>query len=225
MKKAKKVIIALFLGIVMVFGAVGCNAGVQDELQSKIDALQSQIAEMEAQIGERDKTIEDLNGRLAETEEQLREHDERIEQLEKELAEKTEGELYSLYVAYVNGWLTKSDIMSIAYYHNGGRTYNEEIMSEEYEPLPKTPEVLSNLTELKIKSTAAKDYREKFNIEDAVADGFTITQYCGTYGDCIAVMMRDDYSGTAAVVRTVSVAGVKIYYNSGREIQIWRKTK
>ena len=105
MKTAKKVIIALFLGIVMVFGVVGCNAGVQDELQSKIDALQSQIAEMEAQIGERD---------------------EKIEQFE-ELIGKCVGTFYTLQEAYDNGWLTQADLQSIANYNNNGIPYPESL--------------------------------------------------------------------------------------------------
>lgn len=137
--------------------------------------------------------------------------------------EESKGTFYSLQEAYDNGWLTRADIMSIAYYKNRGRTYNEEIMSEDYEPLPKVPEVLSNLTELKIKSTAAKEYREKYNMQYAEADGFTITEYCGTYNGCVAVMMRDVYSGEAGVEWTDSVAGVNIYYNSGKSIKIWRE--
>ena len=212
-KQAKKVIIVLFLWIVMVFGVVGCNAGVQDELQAKIEDLQSQITEME--------------DRLAETEGQISERDKKIDQLEKELAEKTTGKLYSLQEAYDNGWLTQADVMSIAYYNNGGRTYNEEIMSEDYEPLPKTPEVLSNLTELKIKSTAAKEYREKYkdDAEDVVADDFRIIQYCGTYGDCVVTMMTNKYTHYLEAVWIDTVAGVTIHYSNSNSIKIWRETK
>lgn len=202
MEKAKKVFIALVLGIVMMFGVAGCNT--QNELQAKID---------------------DLHSRIEELEEQIRERDEKIEQLENELAEKCTGTFYTLREAYVNGWLTQADIMSIAYYKNRGRTYNEEIMSEDYAPLLKTPEILSEETEFKIKSAAAKEYREKYNMQYAEADGFTITEYCGTYNGCVAVMMRDDYSGTTGEEWTDSVAGVNIYYNSGNSIKIWRKNE
>ena len=135
------------------------------------------------------------------------------------------GDLYTLQQAYVNGFISYEDLISIAYYHNGGREHNEEIMSEDYKPSLKTPEVLSELTVLKIKSAAAKDYRENYNVKDAKAEGFTIIEYCGTYGDCVAIMMRDDYSGTTGAVWIDSVAGVNIYYNSGKEIQIWKDTK
>lgn len=134
------------------------------------------------------------------------------------------GTFYTLHEAYDNGWITQSDLMSIAYYHNDGRAHNEDIMSEDYMPSPKMPEILSGSTELKIKNTAAKDFNEKNNITYAEAEGFKITDYCGTYGDCVAIMLTDDYSGTTGVEWTDSVAGINIYYNSGREIQIWRDT-
>ena len=53
-------------------------------------------------------------------------------------APEASGDFYSLQEAYEAGYLTKEEIMSIAYYHNGGRVYNEEIMSEEYTPIPKS---------------------------------------------------------------------------------------
>lgn len=172
MRKAKRVLIALLLGIVTVFGVAGCN---KEPAGNK--------------------------------------------------GEESTGTFYTLQEACDNGWLTQADLMSIAYYHNGGRWHNEEIMSEDYVPAPKTPEVLSKKTELKIKNTAAKDYRENYNINDAEADGFRITEYCGTYNGCVAIMMRDDYSGTAGVVWTDTIAGVNIYYNSGRTMQIWSENK
>lgn len=215
MSKAKTIVIALFLGVVMMFGVAGCNSDAQNELNKKISDLESRIEQMEESLAERDSTIEDLN-------DQIKKSDERIEQMERELAEKTDGAFYTLQEAYDMGWLTKANVMRIAYYHNGGRIYNEEIMSETYKPLPKTPEVLSNLTESKIKSTAAKEYREKYNMQYAEVDGFRITEYCGTYGDCVAVMLRDDYSDAASVYWIDSVAGVNIKYFDGNSIQIWR---
>ena len=138
--------------------------------------------------------------------------------------EETAGSFYTLQEAYDNGWLTQEDLMNIAYYNNGGRTDNEEIMSEDYQPAPQTPEVLSEKTELKIKSTAAKEYRED-NIKDVVADGFTITRYYGTYGDCVAVMMTDNYTDHWDWEVVDCVAGVKLHYNNSNQIKIWRETE
>lgn len=214
MSKAKTIVIALFWGVVMMFGVAGCNSDAQNELNKKISDLESRIEQMEESLAERDSTIEDLN-------DQIKKSDERIEQLERELAEKTDGAFYTLQEAYDMGWLMQADLKSIAYYHNGGRIYNEEIMSETYKPFPKTPEVLSNLTESKIKSAAAKEYREKYYIKNAVADDFTIAQYCGTYGDCVAVVLKSNY-GVSSFETLIEIAGVNINYSSDYAIQIWR---
>ena len=218
MSKLNKIFIAFIVGIAMIFGIAGCSAG-SSEFQKKIDDLQSRIAEIEDEISERDAIIEGLK-------EQIKKQEEKIEQLEKDLKEEIMngkepvGTFYTLQEAYAYGLLTQKDLLSIAYYHNGGRFDNEEIMSESYQPAPKIPEVLSDITELKIKITAAEEYREKHNIKDAEADGFTITEYCGTYGDCVAVMMEDVYTGTFGIIWTESIAGVKFHYN-GRTIKIW----
>ena len=231
MKRVCIIFISLFLGIVMVFGIAGCDAGTSelqgkiDDLQSKLEEMNSRLEAMEGEISERNDTIEDLNT-------QLKQRDEKIEQLEKELAEKSPesaGTFYTVQEAYDNGWLTQEDVMSIAYYHNGGRTHNEEIMSENYEPTPKTPHVLSDETQLKIKNTAIKEFRVKFPnsifAEDAKADDFTIKEYNGTYGDCIAIMTEDVYTGYWGVIVTQCVAGVNLYYYDSNEIKIWRDTK
>lgn len=194
MKKLCSVIISLMLGIVALFGIAGCNSGTQSELQGKIDELQSRIEELEY----------------------------RIERLEKQLnGESLEGSFYSLYDAYDNGWLTKEDLMSIAYYNNRGRWGNEEIMGKTYKPAPKTPEVLSEETELKIKSTAARDFNKENNTE-YTGDDFTITEYYGTYGRCIAVMVKYTHSGCGPIFITVSVAGVNFNIDC-LFIQIWRE--
>ena len=223
MHRFNKIIIAFIVGIAMIFGIAGCSAG-SSEFQKKIDDLQSRIAEMEDDISERDAIVEDLK-------EQIKKQEEKIEQLEEDIKEeiingnKSTGSLYTLQEAYANGLLTQEDLLSIAYYHNGGRFHNEEIMSESYQPAPKIPEVLSGITELKIKITAAEEYREKRNIKDAEAEGFTITEYCGTYGDCVAVMMEDEYTLTSGVIWRDTIAGVNISYYSGRSIKIWVRIK
>ena len=73
-----------------------------------------------------------------------------------------EGTFYTLQKAYDEGYLTKEEIMSIAYYHNGGRVYNEEIMSEEYTPIPKNMSITVNIT-------------TKQKLQQMVLQSFTIT--------------------------------------------------
>ena len=64
-----------------------------------------------------------------------------------------DGKFYTVTEAYEKGYLTREQVMSIAYYHNGGRSHNEEIMSEDYQPLLKTPEKLSKVTEASLRQT------------------------------------------------------------------------
>ena len=131
-------------------------------------------------------------------------------------APEASGDFYSLQEAYEAGYLTKEEIMSIAYYHNGGRVYNEEIMSEEYTPIPKR-----NVK--KIRSTAAHGYNERFPDQNAAADDFSINKYCGTYGDCVVVMMTDIYSNYTDAEWFGEVAGVRFYYNNGNSLSIWKE--
>lgn len=133
--------------------------------------------------------------------------------------EEPEGEFHSVREAYESGLLTKEDVMSIAYYHNGGRSGNEAVMSEGYEPQEKGE--LDEGVALKIRQSAAYDYRSKGLDDEAETDGFTIIEYCGTYGNCVAVMMENIYGGFSEALGVQEIDGIKIYYNSGNRMKIW----
>lgn len=220
MCKTKKVIILLLLAVVLVFSVAGCNTGT-NELESKIDNLQSRLEELNGKLSE----MERLQEELSEMNDKLTDMEGQIEQLEKELAEQSSGTLYTLQEAYDNGWLSQEDLMCIAYYSNGGRELNEEIMSEDYAPAPKTPEELSSLTELKIKYAAVKACEDKYDKTNVKSENFIITHYYGTYGDCIAVSTRNIYSYYPGVVFEESIGDVNFWHIGGREIKIWRETK
>ncbi len=134
-----------------------------------------------------------------------------------------EGTFYTLQEAYNAGYLTKEEIMSIAYYHNGGRVYNEEIMSEDYKPITKTPQELSEKTVNKIKENAAHEYNSEHDPKiKATADGFTIDQYYGTYGNSIVVIITDIYSGSPGIVGIETIANVNLYMNAAYVIKVWK---
>ncbi len=197
MGKTKKILVAFVVAIVTAFCFAGCNANT-DELQRRIEELESQLQVRDEKMAQLEESLE-------------------------KLTEENSGAIYTVQEAYDNGYLTKADLMSIAYYHNGGRQHNEQIMDEAYNPAPKTPETLNDKTELLIKRVAAKDYRDNYDITEAEASGFTITEYDGTYGDCIAVMTEDEYTGYTCATRIDTIAGVNIYYNNGNSIRIWKK--
>lgn len=135
------------------------------------------------------------------------------------------GTFYTLEEAYEAGFLTRDDLMSIAYYHNGGRQNNESVMAEDYAPKPKVPKELSEEISLKIRNTAAYDFRndESVNAPKAVADDFKIIEYCGTYNHCVAIMMTDNYTGYTGALHTDIISEISFCYNGGNEIKIWKQ--
>ena len=222
MKKLCTIFIALFLGIVMAFGAVGCNAD-SSEFQKKIDDLQSQIAELEDKLGERDATIEELN-------EQIKKQEEKIEQLEKELEEEKMngkepvGSLYTLQEAYDNGWLTQEELLSIAYYHhsqtlgsNSSLTFNTELMGENFQPIEKSPETLSTLLNNTIRQTVLNDLNNEFDSNSFELKQIYIGAYYGAYNGGVAVIIlysRGDDIALNDVIHEDVVANVTFYYSA-----------
>ena len=114
------------------------------------------------------------------------------------------GTFYSLTEAYEEGLITYEDLLSIAYYKNGGTRRNEDLMGEDYEPIPQEP--LDKKIEKKIKKTEAYYLRKYSNINEATADGITVKRFYGKYQDCYVIRMEDSYHGFMGV-----------------EIDYWRK--
>lgn len=140
-------------------------------------------------------------------------------------APQTYGTFYTLEEAYEAGILTHDELMSIAYYHNGGTRGNEAIMGEDYVPIPKDPQELSEETSWKICETAAYNYRREYENAEASADDFKIIRYHGTYGDCVAIMMTDKFGDYDTALWTVVVADISIFYNNGNRITIWHESE
>lgn len=125
-------------------------------------------------------------------------------------ADKTDGTLYLLREAYENGFVDKEDIASVAYYHNNSVAY---------------PDKLSVETEKAVKESAAKRLRGGENpITAATADGIKVEKYYGTYGDCCAVIIRDEYlmPPTDVPFYKEEIGGVEICYTGYDIIEIWR---
>lgn len=108
---------------------------------------------------------------------------------EEEKAEPIAGKFYSLEEAYESEWLTKEDLMSIAYYLNNGRQGNEEIMSEDYAPIPKTPETLSEEVTAAIKQEFWDANFNELNSNGVTVDDIGFAYY-GSYGKCVAVRVN-----------------------------------
>lgn len=190
MSKLKKVFIAFILGIVMVFGIVGCDAGTTKESQSKKDNVQSQVDEAEKELG----------GKSPEEEESA-------------------GKFYTLQEAYDNGWLKQEDLMSIAYYHNGGRPHNEEIMSEIYKPVDKFPKSLSKGMDLSIRQTMLNNLNSEYPSNNFELEQIGFYAYYGSYNGVVAIRMFYSENSDGVIIENCmvhkdTIADVKFYYSS-----------
>ena len=119
--------------------------------------------------------------KIAELQEKIVELEERLELREETIKSYTKGHKMSLETAYKLGLLTKNDLLSIAYYCNYNSNFgNEEIMTEDYVPQPKNPEVLSEELDLKIREVCARNTNK-------TADDYYIYGYFGVYSNCVVV--------------------------------------
>ena len=135
----------------------------KDALLEELNALKAYKETLTAELNETEKDNELLLKELNATEEQMEIIFQKLETSNAELYEEVIEWYYETYApfgvvctlaeAYEYALLTRDDLMSIAYYQNGGRTYNEDIMSKDYTPQPKNPETLDADLQRKIKET------------------------------------------------------------------------
>ena len=104
---------------------------------------------------------------------------------------KNYGKFYSIKEAYELGIITHHDLMSIAFYNNDGRRFNEDCISEDFTPNEKGK--LTKYLEHKIKAIASESAKEY--------NSYNISAYFGTYGKAIAVKLENSLSNSPAVER------------------------
>ena len=116
------------------------------------------------------------------------------------------GVFYTVEEAYEAGYLTREDLMSIAYYHNEWIPY---------------PETLDNSIAEAIKKTRAEDLRK--NVPEAKAEDIQIIKYYGEYNGNYAVMVDNPYGEYPAVIvdEWETVGGVKFHYTSFERVVVW----
>ena len=191
----KKLFISVFILVALVAAFIcGCN----DEsaaLKQRLDSLEEKVVDLE---NDNERLLEMLYGLGFQ-----------------------DGEFYSLQQAYEVGWLTKEDLKSIAYYHNGGIEGNEEVMGADFEPQPKMPKVIDKMTELSIKQTYCNNLREESN---AKPSGVTIERYYGAYSNCYAVVLDSIYIDHYANVvdEWKAVGEIQIHYTDHFFMTIWK---
>ncbi len=88
--------------------------------------------------------------------------------------------------------------------------------------MSKNPEVLSKETETKIKQTHLNKIKEDYPF--AKLSGIHIIAYYGTYGDCVAVTVKDDYRAVDVLeIPEMEVGGVKFFNMSNPGLMIWKE--
>lgn len=135
--------------------------------------------------------------------------------------EKTEeGNFYTVTEAYEKGYLTREQVMSIAYYHNGGRSQNEEIMSEDYQPLPQTPKKPSEETDKFIKNSFYNsEYWNQYSDSCTKEDIFYT--YYGTYDKAIVLKIGAGIEAVGDVVWEENVDGIIINYRNEKRLSVF----
>lgn len=102
----------------------------------------------------------------------------------------TKGELLGLRDVYYAGFIDRDDLINAAYYYNGGRSGNEIVIPEDFEPAPKDPEVLDE----ELEQAILNDWlllNSSYPVEDVLSYA-AIDTYCGKYGDCFIVKVFYD---------------------------------
>ena len=127
----------------------------------------------------------------------------------------SDGKFYTLQEAYVNGWLSVEELQSIAYYYQG----NDD---KTFVPIALNPKKLSAETENSIKKTHLKQVKQDYPFADI--GGIYIEKYFGTYGDCVAVCVKDNYRKIDVLVMPeTEIGGVVFYDLTMPGLMIWRK--
>ena len=148
---------------------------------------------------------------------------------DKKEEEKIKGEFYSLEEAYENGWLDIEDVKDIYYYHGEPFLYagGKNPPKPDFEPRPKTPEILSAKIEKAIKQTWLDEWIEsdEWYIENGKLSAVHI-KYYGTYNGYVAIMMHDDYTASHDSVWRFFIEDYEFGFGSGRyDIYLWKETK
>lgn len=126
------------------------------------------------------------------------------------------GTLYTLTEAYENDYLSHDELLNIAYYYDGNH-FNEELIGEDFQPIPKT-KLSNSLYQSIILTYRNKKYGAE-NEETLENIGFSDCDYFGKYGTKVAVMISDD--SVHDVYWQEEVDGVTFTYPNSNRILIW----
>lgn len=132
------------------------------------------------------------------------------------------GVFFTLKEAYENHYITRNDLLNIAYYNNGGKKNNEREMGVFFQPEPKGE--LAEEVEQEIKEASAYLLRTDSHspIPEAVADDFSV-RYLGEYHGCYAIVVDSIHWSYVTAEQWRDVDGVNFFYGEGYVIEIWSR--
>lgn len=220
----KNKLLSLCILVLLSCCLIGCDG--KRNIQKQIDVLQDQLLKQEEQIN----ILKNNHNQDSNLIEELKNINEGLEndifelEIDLKLAKNEPfGKIFSLEEAYEKGFLSVNDLKSIAYYQNGGRKGNEDVLDVDY--VPNLKDTLNAKTAKLIKETVAFDYRnlDKMPILEAKAEDITIVNYYGTYSFYAAVMLTDCFSMYSDTETTMTIANIRFYFNNSNNISIWKK--
>ena len=138
------------------------------------------------------------------------------------------GKFYFLQEAYDAGYITREDLLDIAYYADLGNIRDEDMEPIEHTPRPKTPEVLDEKTEKQILKTKG------YYIVGRDRDGAKVKKrrirkmimlYLGTYNDYVAAFIQDTDGGGLCGGYSYVVSGISFSRSDYGDVVIWKKNK
>ena len=233
-----KKIVCGVMALMMAFAMTGC--GNNDELQKEIAALHAQIERQEDKITELENQNGALSDKLSEMEADNKLSSDKLTELEtenealsdkvKELETENEelkffgvsGKFYSLEEVYYKDWITRDDLLSIAYYTGTGQL-NTMITGENFVPKKKNPETLSEEIQQDIKEAKVARYIDQF--PDLKADDVKIQDYYGTYNGFAVVLLGSLhlFGDSPDAVRYFFIDDVQLGgFNYGDELILWK---
>ena len=209
----KKKLLCMGLAVVFAVSALAFTACGEDkmaELKKQLSALQTtaqtQKEELDSLKKEKEglqKQVDELNKRNADSQKQIDDNKEQIGKLQKQIRklqlEKVAGNFCSLEESYEKGFLTRDDILHIAYYSMITLGYDKipnDNFSEEVKNFKPTELTMPQLSEQERATIIEAYYRHDPKLY-AVKDDYEVKVlfYYGQYDGVYAVSMWTDFYG------------------------------
>ena len=229
---AKKVF-SILVAMVVLFAIFACNDNSDllkkiDELESTVQSQSDKISELEGKNKEQTDKLSELEEQLAKKEEQNRQLTDKIEELVEQNIESViqnsvhSGEFTDLEIAYENGWLTRDDIMHIAYYCWHGKviegTLNDKSTWHEVDFVP-----TKQITELS--DTTINAIKEAYkNYYEISSEGYVdLRGYYGTYNNCVVITIEYNTGfDNPSVMLYIEIDGIILTYSAGPSYMVWK---